>query len=144
MTLIHEHLTHQIIGAFYEVYNTIGYGFLESVYARAMVSELEARHIPFLKEWPFPVQYKGKQIAVAKADLVVANSVIVELKAADHISGIDDAQCLNYLKASGLQVGLILNFGPKAEKRRLVWTGSRGGIDDLRSTGRPVLRATTA
>ena len=139
MTLLHEHITHQIIGAFFEVYNTIGYGYLESVYAAAMGAELEARRMPFLREWPYPVHYKGKRIAVAKADLVVANSVIVELKAVDHITGAHDAQLFNYLKASGLQVGLILNFGRRAEKRRIIWTGTRGAIDDVRPDRTPVL-----
>jgi GxxExxY protein len=139
MTLLHQQLTHQIIGAFYEVYNTIGCGFLESVYARAMTCELEARQIPHVCEWPYPVHYKGRQIAIARADLVVGNAVIVELKAGDHISGTHDAQLLNYLRASRLQVGLILNFGPKAEKRRIVWTGSHGSIDTLRKSGPPVL-----
>jgi GxxExxY protein len=144
MTLLHEHITHQIIGAFFEVYNTLGHGFLESVYAEAMTVELAARHMPFQREWPFPVIYKGTRIGVARADLVVANSVVVELKAVDRIAGAHDAQLFNYLKASKLQVGLILNFGRKAEKRRIIWTGSHGTIDDARPGIPPVLKAATA
>ena len=139
MTLLHEHITHDIIGAFYEVYNTIGHGFLESVYASAMAAELENRSMPFQREWPYPIDYKGKRIAVAKADLVVANAVIVELKAVERITGTHDAQLFNYLKASRLQVGLILNFGPRAEKRRIIWTGVKGTIDDGRPGGHFVL-----
>ncbi len=139
MALLHEQITHQIIGAFYEVYNTIGHGFLESVYAAAMAAEFEARGVPFTREKPYPVHYKGKQIAMAKADLVVANSVIVELKAVDRISGTHDAQLFNYLRASKLQVGLILNFGPKAEKRRIIWTGRAGTVDEARPGGHLLL-----
>lgn len=144
MTLLHEHITHQIIGAFFEVYCALGHGFLESVYAEAMTVELAERHLPFQREWPFPVHYKGKRIGVARVDLVVANSVVVELKAVDRIAGAHDAQLFNYLKASRLQVGLILNFGRKAEKRRFIWTGSHGTIDDARPGTPPVLKRATA
>lgn len=139
MRLLHEQITHHIIGAFYEVYNTVGHGFLESVYAAAMAAELKARGVPFDREKAYPIHYKGDQIATAKADLVVANAVIVELKAVDRISGAHDAQLFNYLRASKLQVGLILNFGPKAEKRRIIWTGREGTIDEARSGGRLLL-----
>lgn len=130
MPLLHEDITHEIIGTFYEVYRTIGHGFLESVYAAAMATELELRRIPFEQEWPYPVVYKGIRIATARADLVVCNRVIVELKTAERIAGTHEAQLFNYLRASGLQVGLILNFGPKAQKRRLIWTGREGTLDD--------------
>lgn len=144
MPLLHEPITREIIGAFYEVYNTLGHGFLESVYAEAMGAELALRQMPFRREWPYPVHYKGRQIAVARADLVIADAVIVELKAVDRITGIHEAQLFNYLKASKLQVGLILNFGRKAEKRRIIWTGSHGTIDEARTDRRPRLRPATA
>lgn len=143
MPLLHEQVTREIIGAFYEVYNTIGHGFLESVYAEAMAAELVLRQLPFRREWPYPVHYKGRQIAVARADLVIADAVIVELKAADRISGAHEAQLFNYLKASKLKVGLILNFGRKAERRRIIWTGAHGTIDDASTDRRPVLRSAT-
>ncbi|HYW30963.1 MAG TPA: GxxExxY protein [Gemmatimonas sp.] len=130
MPVLHEALTHAIIGAFYRVYNTLGYGFLESVYASAMHVELRRLELSFACERAFPVLYRSHTIAVAKLDLVVADAVVVELKAVQQIAGAHEAQLLNYLRASGMQVGLILNFGPKCTMRRMVWTGQRGSIDE--------------
>lgn len=82
MPLLHEELTRSIIGAFYNVYNALGHGFLESVYASALSTELQIQRVPFTKEHSFPVVYKRHTVSVARVDLVVANSVIVEIKAA--------------------------------------------------------------
>jgi len=130
MPRLHESLTRSIIGAFYRIHNTLGYGFLESVYANAMHVELQQLQLPFARERAFPVVYNARTIAVARLDLVVADTVVVELKAVQQIAGAHEAQLLNYLRASGLQVGLILNFGPRCTMRRMVWTGQQGTLDD--------------
>ncbi|MES2521603.1 MAG: GxxExxY protein [Gemmatimonadota bacterium] len=130
MAVLHEKLTHSIIGAFYSVHNTLGHGFLESIYAGAMHLELERLQIPFAIEREFPVTYRSRTIGTARLDLVVANAVVVELKAVRQIAGAHEAQLLNYLRASGLQVGLILNFGPRCTFRRMVWTGQQGIVDN--------------
>jgi GxxExxY protein len=130
MPLIHEDLTQQLIGAFYEVHNTVGSGFLESVYAAAYRCELTIRGIPFSSERMFPVHYKGRKVAVFRADLVVADVIIVEFKAYEKIIPAHEAQLLNYLRASRLEVGLIFNFHHKPAVRRLVWGRRVAAIDD--------------
>lgn len=129
MTLLHEELTRDIIATYYEIYNVVGCGFLESVYAAAFRAELSLRGIAHESERRFPVHYKGRRIAEFRADLVVAGKVIVELKAADKIVPAHEAQLLNYLRASRLQVGFVFNFAHKPEMRRLVWTGRTGTLD---------------
>ncbi len=116
--------TYAIIGAAMEVHRELGCGFLETVYQEALASELTERRIPNKREVGLPVLYKGKQLNTQyKADFVCFDSVIVELKAVDMITGVHEAQILNYLKASGLAVGLILNFGQKSlQYRRFILT----------------------
>ena len=115
-------VTQAILGAAFEVSNTLGRGFLESVYQRALAQELSLRGQEVAREVRFAVSYKGVDIGTYIADMIVAREVIVELKAVNGpISGPQIAQCLNYLKASGLQKGLILNFGQsRIEFNRLV------------------------
>jgi len=104
--------TYSIIGAAMEVYNTLGCGFLEAVYQEALAVELAARGIPFRREVPLPISYRGQVLNTSyKADFICFDSVIVELKALEKITGIEHAQVLNYLKATGLEVGLLINFG---------------------------------
>ena len=114
--------TFAIIGAAMEVHTELGCGFLESVYRNAMVVELEARRIPFRTEVPFPLKYKGRQLPLNyRADLVCFDSVVVEVKALRAVGPIEHAQAINYLKASNLARGLILNFGTRSlEYRRVV------------------------
>ena len=104
------------------VHTELGCGFLESVYRHAMMVELEARRIPFRTEVPFPVKYKERPLPLNyRADLVCFESVVVEVKALRAIGPIEQAQAINYLKASGLPRGLILNFGARSlEYRRVV------------------------
>lgn len=109
-----------IIGAFFEVYNELGYGFVESIYQRAMPVALETKGIASTREVPITVCYRGVTVGDFRADLVVEDKVIVEIKAAEKILPVYETQLLNYLKATGLQVGLILNFGPHANFRRLI------------------------
>ncbi|HUW30953.1 MAG TPA: GxxExxY protein [Planctomycetota bacterium] len=109
--------TYAIIGAAMEVYNTLGCGFLEAVYQEALAVELTARGIPFRREVGLPVSYKGQVLDTAyRADFICFDSLIVEIKALDRIGGIEHAQVLNYLKATGLEVGLVINFGEQSLK----------------------------
>ncbi len=113
-----------------EVHRELGCGFLEAVYQEAMAIELACRQVPFVREAPLPVRYKGRLLATAyRADFVCFDSVIVELKALQKLSTVEDAQGLNYLKATGHEIALLINFGaPSLEYKRLVrssrWTTS--------------------
>lgn len=104
-------LTAEVLGASFEVANTLGHGFAEAVYRRALVLELKSRNLLPREEVPFKVRYKGDVVGQYVADLVVNDVVIVELKAVDTLVEAHTAQLLNYLRASGLRVGLLLNFG---------------------------------
>ena len=121
--------TFAIIGAAMEVHTELGCGFLESVYRNAMVVELEARRIPFRTEVPFPLKYKGRQLPLNyRADLVCFDSVVVEVKALRAVGPIEHAQAINYLKASNLARGLILNFGAHSLEYRRVVLSLRGVV----------------
>jgi len=133
--LLHGELTGEIIAAFYAVYNELGYGFLESVYVRAMAIELFARRTPVAREVPVSVFYKGVTVGVYRADLLAADTVVVEVKAGGESLDADRLQLLNYLRCSGKEVGLLLHFGPKALLRRVVCTRRRGPSDDLPGAG---------
>jgi GxxExxY protein len=110
-------LTGVVIGAAFEVVNLLGAGFLEKVYERALIRELALRGVSAKAQVSFPVSYKGLYIGEYVADLVVEETVIVELKCVDRFANGHLAQCINYLKASGLGVALLLNF----QKPRLEW-----------------------
>ena len=128
--LVHADITHEIIGAFYDVFNALGFGFVESVYANALPIALTRRGLGLEREKPLTVQYRGVLVGSFRADLLVEDKVIVEIKVADHITGRHERQTLNYLRASGIPVGLILNFGAKAETCRMYWSEGRVRIDD--------------
>jgi GxxExxY protein len=125
MALKHEDLTGQIIKAFYKVYNELGYGFLEKVYGNALALELERMGLGVRRQQPTRVYYFGRQVGDYYADLVVENLVIIELKCADGICEAFEAQLLNYLKATEIEIGLLLNFGPKPELRRKIFTNDK-------------------
>ena len=112
--LLEEELTGAIIGAAMEVHRALGPGFLESVYRRAFEEEMSARGMCFEREKPLEVRYRGVQVGCFQADFLVARRVIVELKAAKGLSEVDEAQVINYLKASGIRVGLLFNFGERS------------------------------
>ncbi|HTK53048.1 MAG TPA: GxxExxY protein [Gemmatimonadaceae bacterium] len=118
----HGRLTNQIIGGIFEVHNVLGSGFLESVYANALTFELGLRGVPVERNVPFEVMYRGESVGRYVADLVVDGKVIVETKVAKAIDPVHRAQLLNYLRASGLEVGLVVNFGRSAQFKRVVWT----------------------
>ena len=130
-TLIHSEITGKIIKAFFKVYNTLGYGFLEKVYENALILELEEMGLNEVKQNPIKVFYNGKEIGEYFADIIVENSVIIELKAVDKLADIHEAQLLNYLKATNIEVGLLLNFGTKAEYKRKVFNNNRKSLKDF-------------
>jgi GxxExxY protein len=114
--------TYAIIGAAMEVHRHLGSGFLEPVYQRAMEVELHDRKIPFLARNEFYVNYKGHRLdALYKPDLICFEEVIVELKALKHLGPHEEAQVINYLKVTGIHIGLLLNFGTRSlEQKRFI------------------------
>ncbi len=132
----YEKLTEKIIGCFYKVYNILGYGFLEKVYENALAIEFEKIGLKFGKQVRIEVLYDEKIVGDYVADFIVSSrddsdepdgKVVVEIKAMLGINGIHKAQVINYLKATGNGIGLILNFGKKAEVGRVYWDGNLAG-----------------
>lgn len=121
---LHTDITEKILRAFYKVYNTLGFGFLEKVYSRALMIELRREGLEVLREHPIDVYYDDFKVGQYFADLIVENKVIVEIKAAEGLCPEHDAQLINYLKATEIEVGLLLNFGKTPEKRRKVLSTS--------------------
>lgn len=118
----HQEVTRQIIAAAYEVYRELGAGFLEKVYELALAMELERRGVQVKSQAEIQVCYKGESVGVYYADLLVEDAVIGELKAAEAIINAHQAQLLHYLKATGIKVGLLLDFGPKrVDVKRMVF-----------------------
>jgi GxxExxY protein len=116
-----EYLTASIIGAAFEISNTLGHGFLEGVYRKALIHELSIRGLSTAEEIPFEVTYKEAVLGRYFCDLLVEGTVVVELKAVNQLNSSHVGQLLNYLKASGLRVGLLFNFGrPRLEYRRVL------------------------
>jgi|SRR5271166_1645227 len=123
--LKHFGVTQGIIGAFYEVYNELGRGFLESVYREAMVVALGSKNLGVEREKTVNVEFRGEIVGVFRTDLLVENCIVVELKCARMIDSNHEAQLLNYLKATRFEVGLLLNFGVKPQFRRMIWETAR-------------------
>ena len=120
-----KELTEKIIHCFYKVYNQLGYGFLEKVYENAMAIELKKLKLTTVPQSPIKVIYEGEIIGEYFADLLVDDKVIVEIKAAKSLVIENEAQLLNYLKATSIEVGLLLNFGPRPEIRRKIFDNNR-------------------
>ena len=118
--LLHDELTHSIIGAFYEVYNTLGHGYLESIYLAALERELRMRGHRVARELSVRVMYKGEEIGMQRLDLVVDDVLVVEAKSTHSLHESASRQLYNYLHATSLEVGLLLHFGPKAQFFRIV------------------------
>ena len=116
--MIDEELTGRIIKAFYKVYNTLGYGFIESVYHNSMIIEIVLEGLSVEVEKPIAVYYGANVVGTFEADLVVEQRVIVELKAKEKLLPAQEAQLTNYLRATDVEVGLLLNFGKSAELKR--------------------------
>jgi GxxExxY protein len=123
----HQAITEKIINSFYTVYNILGYGFLEKVYENAMLIELRKAGLDVVPQAPIKVFYNDQIVGEYFADLIVDNSVIVELKATAKLSVEHEAQLLNYLKATRHEVGLLLNYGPKPEIKRKVYDNTMKG-----------------
>jgi GxxExxY protein len=121
-TYRHSDVTNAIICCFYNVYNRLGFGFLERVYENALVIELKKRSIPVISQRPVSVFYEGELVGEYFADLFVDGKIIVEIKAARSLAQEHEAQLLNYLRATNLEVGLLLNFGPEPQVKRKVNT----------------------
>ena len=120
MKLAERELTERIIGVFFSVYNELGYGFIESVYENAMCVALREAGIEISRQVPFSIEFRGQIVGDYRADLIADQRVILEIKAIPALGQAQEAQLLNYLKASQIEVGLLLNFGPKAEFKRKV------------------------
>lgn len=121
MEFKHQDITEKIIKAFYNVYNTLGYGFLEKVYENAMMIELKTMGLNCVKQKPISVYFKENCVGEYFADIIVEDCVIIELKAAEGIIAEHEAQLLNYLKATEIEVGLLLNFGKKPQLKRMLF-----------------------
>ncbi|HLG31938.1 MAG TPA: GxxExxY protein [Ignavibacteriaceae bacterium] len=119
---LHSEITDLIIKAYYNVYNKLGFGFLEKVYENAMMIELQRLNLKCDKQKPITVNYDGFNIGEYFADIIVNDCVIIELKAAEELCPEHEAQLVNYLKATEIEVGLLLNFGKEPRFKRKVLT----------------------
>jgi GxxExxY protein len=123
--ILHKDLSDAILNVFYEVYNELGYGFLEKVYQNAMYLELKSKGFKVEAQKQIKVYYKNELVGDFIADLLIDDVIILELKACDNLVKAHYAQTLNYLKATNIEIGLLLNFGEKPEIKRLIFTNNR-------------------
>jgi GxxExxY protein len=121
----YEEITEKIIHAFYKVYNTLGYGFLERVYLNALFIELVAMGYKVAKEKKILVYYFGQVVGDYNADLIVEDIIAVELKAIEALTVDNEHQLINYLKATNIEVGLLLNFGKKPQAKRKIFDNDK-------------------
>lgn len=122
--LLHSEITEDIIKTFFHVYNTLGYGFLEKVYEDSLAQLLRKMGYTVLQQHPISVYFEGELVGEYFADLLVNEKVIIELKAAVAIDEAHEAQLLNYLKATKIEVGILLNFGKKPEFKRKIFSNN--------------------
>lgn len=128
--LFERELTNRVVGAFYHVYNSLGYGFLESVYRTALARELTKRGFHVATEVPAEVTYDGEVVGVFTADILVESRVVLALTASRTMGLADEMQVLNYLRATDLELGMLLHFGPRPVVRRFISTnGAARGAD---------------
>ena len=120
--MLYEEKTNKIIKAFFKVYNTLGYGFLEKVYHNALLIELASMGFECKSNYPVKVYYEGFQIGDYYADILVDECIILELKASEKLCEENEFQLINYLKATEIEIGLLLNFGKKPEFKRKIFT----------------------
>jgi GxxExxY protein len=121
MDLLHKNITDVILASFYNVYNTLGYGFLEKVYENALFLELTEVGLSCEKQKPIEVFYKEVKVGNYFADIIVNNIIIIELKAAEGIVEEHEYQLINYLKSTEIEIGLLLNFGKKPQFKRKIY-----------------------
>ncbi len=117
--------TEKIIKCFYETYNVLGYGFLEKVYENALLKELKANGFECENQKEISVSYKGDKVGKYYADILIDNEIILELKATESLCEEHEYQLINYLKATNIELGLLLNFGKRPEIRRKIFTNDR-------------------
>ena len=117
----HSDITEKIIGAAYKIYNTLGFGFLEKVYENALAIELKQMEFEVKQQEPIDVFYEGNIVGEYVADIIVAGKVVVEIKAVKELGKIHEVQLVNYLKASKIEVGLLINFGKEIEVKRKIF-----------------------
>jgi len=134
--LIHEQLTEQVIGAFFSVHRELGYGFLESVYEVSLFHTIADIGLEVRRQIPLDVWFRRRRVGLFKADIVVESAMIVELKAARNLVSSHEAQLLNALRATNIEVGILLNFGQKPTFKRLVFSNTR---KRLRGRPRPII-----
>lgn len=118
--LLHRELSSEIIGAFYHVYNGLGYGFLESIYAKAMETQLRKRGLQVQREFPIRVEFEGELLGIHRGDMIVNQTIIIENKATEQLSDAPRKQLKNYLAAMKLDLGMLLHFGPRANYYRIL------------------------
>jgi GxxExxY protein len=123
--ILHKGITNSILKTYYDVYNQLGYGFLEKVYQNAMYFELKSLGYKVEAQKPIKVYFKNQLVGDYYADLFIEDKVIVELKACELLINVHSAQLMNYLKATEIEVGLLLNFGEDAEFKRIIYTNDR-------------------
>ena len=119
-SLIDRNITGRIIGAFFECYNHLGYGQFESVYRKALFHEMHLRELAASEETSFEVRYKGVLVGLFRLDLLVENRIVVEVKSTPTLTAVDRRQLSNYLRVTGLEVGLLLHFGPEPRFERCI------------------------
>jgi GxxExxY protein len=124
----HSEITDKIIKVFFEVYNELGHGFLESVYERSLELALNSLGLKVCRQIQIPVWFRGQRVGDFTADRLVADCVLLELKAARTLDSSHQAQLLNYLRATEIELGLVLNFGLKPEFKRLIFDNPRKAI----------------
>ena len=125
MSLLHQSITNTILKVYYEVYNELGHGFLEKVYQNAMYLELKARGLKVESQKEVKVHFKQQLVGEYYADLIVENKVIIELKVAEVLMNAHVAHTINYLKATPIEIGILLNFGAEPEFKRLIYTNNK-------------------
>lgn len=127
-SLKHADLTEEIIGIFYDVYNELGYGFLESVYEESLVIVLKEAGLAVDRQVPLPVWFRQQKVGEFRADVLVESRVLLELKSARVLEASHEAQLLHYLKSTEVEIGLLLNFGTRPQFRRLLFDNERKEI----------------
>ena len=125
MVYLHQDLTQKIIKAFYDVYNTLGYGFLEKVYHNALLIELQKIGLSYSSQHPIDVYYEDTIVGKYFADIIVEERVVIEIKAKQALCEEHEYQLINYLKATDIEIGLLLNFGKNPELKRKIFTNDR-------------------